>query len=284
MQHLFNPRRWPLWPQNHQKQTMPREPYTGGEIQRSLSRQHPRKPAHFDLLSFWLWPPPSGDSRSTKLPKTGQEIGNPFSQKQWSKALSPASYIVSVLSSCLLTFSKSLTMCHHFQNCQAFYNVCKTTAQQIILIETILQHGWQTRKRSGLTHHCKHKYVNTWQRQRCQSQILSLHVGETRLKSDGTNGEKMGSYMMPGWGHFHILIHLFDHPSNHKLESSQQSQGAWQEYTSDRSAVYQRAHRDTDMCTEWQALNVLVIELWEETRVPEVNPQRWKKAAQTQQR
>lgn len=115
---------------------------------------------------------------------------------------------------------------------------------------------------------------------------FTTNTGETRLKSDGTNRdrEKTGSCMMAGWGHCHLLIHLFDHPSNHKLESSQQSQGAWQEYTPDRSAVYQRAHRDTDMCTHWQALNVLVIELWEETRVPEVSPKRLKKAAKTQQR
>lgn len=157
---------------------MLRKSYTGGEIQGSRSKQHPRKPARFDPLSFWLWPPLSGESRSTKLPETGQEMGSPFPKKQRRKALQPASYIVSVLSCCLLTSSKSLTTCHHFQNCQAYYNVCKTTAQQIIAIETILRHGWQTRKRSGLAHHRKHKYVNTWRSQRRQSQIVSLQTRE----------------------------------------------------------------------------------------------------------
>lgn len=176
MQHLFNPQRWPLWPQNHQKQTMLRKPYTVGEIQGSRWRQHPRKPACFDPLSFWLWPPLSGDSRSIKLPETSQEMGSRFPQKQRSKVLWPASYLVSVLSCCLLTFLKSLTMCQPFQNCQAYYNVCRTTAQQIIAIETILRHGWQTRKRSGLTHQGKCKYVNTCRSQSRQSQIIWLQT------------------------------------------------------------------------------------------------------------
>lgn len=172
MRHLFNPQRWLLWPQNHQKQTTLWERYTGGEIQGSHLRHHPRKPARFDPLSFWLWPPLRGDSWRTKLPETGLEIGSPFPQKQQSKAL------VSVRSSCLLTFLKSLTTCRHFQNCQAYYNVFKTTAQQPIAIETILRHGWQTRKRSGLTPHRKHKYVNTRRSQRRQSQIVSLQTWE----------------------------------------------------------------------------------------------------------